>query len=125
MKEMTATQRTKDLLQAQGYIVDYGERVNAGAAKRGVHVKNDLFGFADLAAIHPDEKGTLYIQVTEGGHGPERVRKILALNAAKVALKGGNRIWVIDWRWKPIERGSPAKRLTKWEKWIKLEDFKK
>lgn len=122
MKEMTATQRTKELLQAKGYIVDYGERVNAGAAKRGVHVKNDLFGYADLVAIHPQKYGTLYIQVTEGGNGPARVRKILALGTARVTLLAQNRIWVVDWRKKKIGK-TPATRLVMWEKWITLYDF--
>lgn len=61
-------------------------------------MRSDLFGFADVAAIVPGREGTTYIQATAGGHGQDRIRKIMRLDAARAVLEAGNSVEVWSWR---------------------------
>jgi len=92
------TKLSIDYLRAQGYVVGQVERINRGAATRGIVITHDLFGFADLVAVRADVPGVLLVQVTAGGNGPARERKILSLTASGVCRRAGNRIEVHDWR---------------------------
>ena len=108
---MTPTARSIALLRAEGYVVGQVERLNRGAASRGVVITHDLFGFADLAAVNGvPGSGTLYVQVTAGGHGPEREAKIRSLGSARRVLLAGNRIEVHDWRRRKV-RGTAVERV--------------
>ncbi|HKM83690.1 MAG TPA: hypothetical protein VJY15_22365, partial [Candidatus Acidoferrum sp.] len=62
--------------------------------------KRDLFGFCDIVAVHPNEKGTLYVQVTAGlgSHKIERLAKIEASPACWPILRAGNMIEFQSWR---------------------------
>lgn len=122
------TQRTLAFLRKRGYIVGITERWNRFAFK-----KNDLFGFIDLVAIHPDKPGVLGVQATSRGNVLSRVYKIADLplvevdgkkfHAAKLWLRTGNRILVIGWG-KRGARGK-AKRWTPAFYPIDLEELKR
>lgn len=95
------TQRTLALLRKNGYTAAVVERWNAY-----VKIRQDLFGFADLVAIHPDVSGTLYVQTTSGDNHSARVSKIVKCEAAKSCVMARNRVQVISWskkknRWTP------------------------
>lgn len=60
----------------------------------------DAFGFGDILAVDPDERGALLIQATSGSHVAERVEKIVGpcAESARVWVQAGNRIEVWGWR---------------------------
>lgn len=94
------TNMTKNLFRSKGWMVDDTERKNCWSG-----TKNDLFGFADLAAAKPGGK-PLLIQSTAHNHHTVRREKILGLDTAICALRGGYRIAICSWkkvkgRWVP------------------------
>lgn len=93
------TQKTLKECRRLGWIPTVVERHVVHARK-----KFDAFGFGDVLVID-DEAGSLLIQATSdqsGGHGPARVRKILAEPRAKAWLERGNRIQV--WAWRKLKK---------------------
>lgn len=63
-------------------------------------VTKDLFGFADILAIHP-EKGTLLVQTTSDSHLADRLKKVQAEPLHKTWLlagRGWHRIEVHGWK---------------------------
>lgn len=61
--------------------------------------KKDLFGFADIVGIHPDQLGTTYFQVTGGMNNKgDRMAKIEAIAATPLILKTGNTVELHVWR---------------------------
>jgi len=50
-----------------------------------------------MVCIHP-EKGILGVQVTAGGHGPERLKKIEGLPTSLAWRRAGGKIAIHDWR---------------------------
>lgn len=100
---MTPTQRSKRLLEDDGWIVAIVERWNPHA-----RIRQDLFGFADLLACKPKFTPKL-IQVTSTGWA-SRIAKVRAEPLAKWALQSGFDIEVHGWRklksnkgkWTPI-----------------------
>jgi len=82
---MTPTQRSKKYYEDQGFLVGIVEKYNAfagppnmrcaGCGKNKVGVRQDLFGFADLLAVHPII-GTIAIQTTSGAGMPARRKKM-------------------------------------------------
>lgn len=99
------TQRSKALLQEQGYHVAIVERWCSFTRRR-----HDLFGFADLLAIREGET-PLLVQVTSTGVS-SRVRKILESDLAPLTLKSGFRIQVHGWRKLKVKRGGKAMRWS-------------
>lgn len=103
------TQRSLNLLREQGYTVYIVEHYNAYAK-----VRRDLFGFIDVAAIHPNKRGVLGVQTTTGSNLAARIAKAEALPAYKIWLKAGNAVEFHGWRkirtkgkmktWQPIIR---------------------
>lgn len=103
------TQRSMDLLRKQGYTVYVVEHYNAFAK-----VRRDLFGFIDIVAIHPAERGVLGVQTTTGSNLAARETKAQALPAYKLWLECGNAIEFHGWRklktgvkqrtWQPLIR---------------------
>jgi hypothetical protein len=89
-------------LRERGYFPAIAERFNPFAK-----VRQDLYGFIDILAVHPDGR-LLAIQTCsgEGGDPAARVRKILALPIAKL-LAGHMEIEVWSWarRVNPAGRG--------------------
>jgi len=68
----TPTKRTLDRLRKTGHIAQVVERWNERA-----RVRQDLFGFVDVVAIHPAAKRILFVQATSHANVGARVRKIV------------------------------------------------
>ncbi len=81
---MTPTGRTLALLRAEGYVCCVAE-----AWLPGVNRRRDLFGFADVAAVHPQLAGPLLVQVTTACHLAARRRKVQSSPAARLWLRAG------------------------------------
>jgi hypothetical protein len=94
------TQRSKGLLEENGYLVAIVEHWNPWAK-----VRQDLYGIADLLAVRPNE--TVAIQTTTYPHMMERVEKILA---------SPNRVRLLDAGWHIIVHGwkAPNKSTRTW-----------
>lgn len=90
---MTPSARTKHLLTSQNWTVGTVQRF-VPQAKRFF----DLYGFIDLCCIH-QEKGFLAVQVTGGGNGSTRIKKIINNGSAYLWLQAGGEIEVHDWRY--------------------------
>jgi hypothetical protein len=111
---MSAQTLTNKRLRDCGWIVGKTEqdmRIPDKTIPGGYKIfKRDLFGFADLVAVHPDSPGTLYVQTTVnlGSHKTERLEKIEASSATIPLLKAGNQVEF--WGWRKI--GPRGKRKT-------------
>lgn len=104
---MSPTQRTRDWLKARGVTSQIVERWNAHA-----RVRQDLFGFADLLAIHTR---IVAIQVTSGDHVSARVAKIYDEPKAREWLAAGGLIEVHGWR--KLTMRTKAGKLSKAKRW--------
>jgi hypothetical protein len=109
------TQRSKKLLESQGYLVAITEHWNQYARRR-----LDLFNFIDLVAIRGDE--TVGVQTTSDSNVSARISKIKLIPAAKFWAQSPTRkIIVHGWGLK----GAAGKR-KKYEcraVELKAEDF--
>ncbi len=74
MSKKTPTQAVKKFLIEQGYEVGIVEHWNAFAK-----IRQDLFHFVDLIAVHPISGKILYAQVTSAANMAARVKKIQAI----------------------------------------------
>lgn len=94
--------RAFELLKARGWQPAVVER----RITRLLNV--DLFGFADLLAVHPESGRTLALQVTcaAGGNFAERVRKCAESAEARNCLLVGWHIEVWGFRRAPDRNGS-------------------
>jgi len=97
------TARSLVQLRKDGYIAQVVERWNSFA-----NIRQDLFGFIDIVAIHPEQKGVLAIQATSnsGGNVSAHHKKIIAEPRSRLWLKCGNRILL--WGWS--KKGARGKR---------------
>lgn len=95
---MSPTQRSLKKLREEGWLVAVVEHWNSFR-----HIRQDLFGFADLLAIRGDE--ALLVQTTSGSNVAARVEKIVQSSAAKLWLTSPNRRIVIHGWSKRGERG--------------------
>lgn len=89
------TQRSLKLLRDDGYRVAIVEKWNAHTRQR-----QDLFGFADLFAIHPENRGVVLVQTTNGSSLGKRIEKLLYERREEVSdcLKSCIDIRVHGWR---------------------------
>ena len=81
--------------------------------------RRDLFGIADITALHPELIGTTYVQVCSAAdlakHFTDAVGKFLKLGKddwvapLPTLLKTGNRFWLLEW----ARRRRPIKTCTK------------
>lgn len=110
------TQRSLNLLRKQGYTCYIVEHFNAFAK-----VRRDLFGFIDIAALHPDKKGVLGVQTTSGSNLAARITKAEALDAYKLWLAAGNAVEFHGWR-KILKNGRGTKLAT-WQPLIRRIDI--
>lgn len=85
------TQRSKKLLEDEGYTVEIVERYNSFVKRRF-----DLFGFIDLLAIKPGE--TVGVQTTSYSNLSARVRKIADHENVDAVREAGWKILVHGWR---------------------------
>lgn len=105
---MTPTQRTLAALRNEGCYAGIVERFNAYVGPNGI--RQDLFGFVDLIAIYPDERGITAVQCT-GQHGhPAHRAKIMENEIAPEWLRAGGRIELWSWRKVKLKRGGTAVR---------------
>jgi hypothetical protein len=113
----STTSRTKVLFEKEGYIVASVEKWNAHVGPlvpddpimcpecgteieqfRKAGIRQDLFGFADLIAFHPEKPGIILIQSTSGGEHARRVAKIHGVDVARKWVKDPIRqIAVVSW----------------------------
>lgn len=91
------TQRSKKLLEDEGYTVEIVERYNSFVKRRF-----DLFGFIDLLAIKPGE--TVGVQTTSYSNLSARVRKIADHENVDAVREAGWKILVHGWRKNPKGR---------------------
>ncbi len=92
-KGKNPTARSLELLRASGWTAQVVERFNQFAM-----VRQDLFGFIDIVAVHPNHKGVLAIQTTTFEHGQDRLRKICKEPRAMIWAQAENPIEVWTWR---------------------------
>jgi hypothetical protein len=103
---MSPTARALAQLRKDGWLPAVVEKFNPGA-----RVRQDLFGFIDIVAIHPSLQGVLGIQVTTNAHMSDRFTKMLAEPVR-------NRVWAWLWAsnaveiWGYAKTGPRGKRKT-------------
>jgi len=114
MAKVSPTQRSIKYWKSVSLHVAKTEHWNAFA-----HVRQDLFGFADLVVLRPGEyNGILAVQTTSAKNINARETKIRTLDAAKAWLASGNQIIVEGWSKKGPRGGK--KVWTRTEKEIKV-----
>lgn len=87
------TERTLRMLRASGYICAVVEKWNPHTKTR-----HDLYGFADILAIHEQPPGEiLAVQVTSGNNHAAHKAKILKEPRHRSWLMAGGRIALISW----------------------------
>jgi hypothetical protein len=89
---VTPTARSLKLLRDTGHIAGVVERFIAQANKR-----SDLFGFADLLAVHRVERGVLLVQATTRTNVSARLTKAKSKPELAVWLRNGGRFEVWGW----------------------------
>jgi hypothetical protein len=116
--KVSPTQRSLKFFRDLGFtcgITEKNVRIPDKTVPGGWRVfKQDLFGFCDIVAVHPDVKGTTFIQTTSGlgSHRVDRMEKIQEAPAALQLLKAGNAIEFHGWR-KVGARGAPKRFALK------------
>jgi hypothetical protein len=93
------TKRTLALLRKQGYVVEVVEKRVPGCL-----VSRDLFGIADVLAVHPEQGIVLLIQATTADHFANRLRRVQEQSVLPSLLAAGVRVEI--WAW--------AKRAGQW-----------
>lgn len=94
------TERTLKQLKQWGYMPAVVERWNPWAK-----IRQDLFGFADIVAIHPEIEGVLAVQCTTDANLGERMKKVQDNATARIWRKSKNAIWIVGW----AKRGARGK----------------
>lgn len=92
-KMTSPTQLSLKELRKRGYIAGITEKFNPF-----IKIRQDLWGFADLACAHPEKKEFLLVQATSGDNVAARVKKIEENDNAKKWLQAGGKISVWGWR---------------------------
>jgi hypothetical protein len=94
-KRISPTALTLRRLRAAGYTAAVVEHWNPHAG-----IRQDLWGFADVAAVRADQVGILFVQCCIRSALATRVNKIKANQVHVELLKAGNRIEA--WGWKKL-----------------------
>lgn len=109
MKGMSYTQRTLRELRNRGVVCAVVERWNQFAGPHGV--RQDLFGFIDICALYPGDKGIVGVQSTgPSGHAQHRKKILEDCEHALDWLKSGGKIELWSWRKLKLKRGGKAER---------------
>ena len=95
------TQRSLKHLRDLGYTAQIVEKYNMFA-----HVRQDLFGFIDIVAIHPDKMGVFGIQTTTQKNVSTHLEKIKNNPIHRLWIETGNKLIVHGW----AKRGKAKKR---------------
>jgi hypothetical protein len=86
------TKRTLTLLRKLGFVVEVVEKRVPGCS-----ISRDLFGIADVLAIHPEQCVVLLVQATTADHFANRLRRIRAQPVLPSLLAAG--VCVEIWGW--------------------------
>ncbi len=84
------TQRSKEYLEDDGYLVAITEKWNPHA-----RIRQDLYGFIDLLALREGE--TLAVQTTTRNNASKRLKKIQESPNLAAIRKAGWRIHIHGW----------------------------
>ena len=95
------TERSLAHLRKEGYTVAIAEKFNYF-----IKIRQDLFGWIDICAIHPDNPGVLGVQTTSTANLSTRIKKAITLDSFKVWLQAGNVAEFHGW----AKRGPRGKR---------------
>jgi hypothetical protein len=90
---MTPTQRSLKLLRAEGFTVAIVEKWNPYA-----RVRQDLFGFADIIAVHPGRRKILLVQTTTASNKAARKKKAEGLAAMRAWTEAGGEVELHGWK---------------------------
>jgi hypothetical protein len=114
------TQRSLEFLRKAGYVAAVVERRNAYAGppeakcpecgKNKIGISQDLFGFCDIIAIHPETRTTLAVQTTSGSNLSARRHKLMACGEVILCMAAGWKIELHAWAKHKIVRGGKAFR---------------
>jgi len=96
---MTPTSRTLAYLRRLGFLADVVERWLPRVDRR-----RDLFGFADVLAVHPRDGIFLLVQATALGHVAHRLAKSKSRPELLGWLKAGGRFEVHGWHERGVKR---------------------
>lgn len=100
-KPVSVTPRSLKNLRDRGYEPCVVEYFNYFARKR-----KDLYGFIDIVALHPGERGILGVQCTTASNLAAREKKAIALPAYWKWLQAGNVVEMHGW----AKKGPKGKR---------------
>lgn len=89
---MTPTARTLNLLRRSGYIAAVVERWLPRVERR-----QDLFGFADVLAVHPQDRAFLLVQATSASNVASRLTKAKSKPELRDWLRAGGTFEVWGW----------------------------
>lgn len=89
---MTPTRRTLAYLRSRGFVATVCESWIPKVGKR-----RDLFGIADVIAVHPRDRVVLLVQATSLGHVGDRLARVRTRPALLAWLRAGGRFWVVGW----------------------------
>jgi hypothetical protein len=89
----TPTARSLALLRRVGYLAAVVECWIPHANRR-----RDLFGFADVLAVHPVRREIVLVQVTTAGHLADRLAKVRAAPELPGLLAGGCKVQLHGWK---------------------------
>jgi hypothetical protein len=90
---MTPTARTLAYLRRAGFLL--AAVVEAWIPHASL--RRDLFGIADVLAVHPRDRLFLLVQVTTAGHVAHRLAKVRARPELATWLRAGGRFEVHGW----------------------------
>jgi hypothetical protein len=93
MATASPTQRSLQLLRRRGFLAASVEKWLPGVRRR-----RDLFGFADVLAVHPQERLFLLVQATTAAHVAHRLAKARARPELAAWLAAGGGFAVHGWR---------------------------
>jgi hypothetical protein len=87
------TQRSLTLLRRSGYTSAVVEKWISHAIRR-----RDLFGFAEVLAVHPVRREVVLVQVTTADHLAHRLAKVRAAGELPGLLAAGCKVYLHGWR---------------------------
>ena len=89
---MTPTARTLALLRRSGYLAAVVEKWLPKINRR-----RDLFGFADVLAVHPVRREIVLVQTTSASNLASRIAKVKAAAELPGSLAAGVKVHVHGW----------------------------
>lgn len=117
---ISPTAKTLERLRNEGWTAQVTERFNVYAK-----VRQDLFGFCDVLAIHP-QWGTLAIQATSATNFSGRRKKVCQEPRARLFLlagRGHHRVEVWGWTKPNIRKGGKRRFWKLRRESVQLEEI--